>query len=202
MEERDAGDVSFASNVAGAPLEVVLGQYQNSLAAYEQTHRQMNTLVSKLQKKVGRNTNGWWSGKRISITLFHFLLCTFACVNPNEIDGASNHSVAANAPFQGYQEILILPSLAWNQIYKLHHLFMLPFRRNISYLPLSHTISNEKIVGFLLSHTKSCEMMDHLTLFFSSKKPISHLLASFFRSISHKWSFLRTVQTTTTIIRT
>lgn len=71
-----------------------------------------------------------------------------------------------------------------------------------SYLPLYHTISNEKIVGFLLSHTKSCEMMDHLTLFFSSKKPISHLLASFFRSISHKWSFLRTVQTTTTIIRT
>ena len=50
----DPGDTSFASvGLAGAPLEVVLSQYQNSLVAYESTHRQLNTLVSKLQKKVG-----------------------------------------------------------------------------------------------------------------------------------------------------
>ena len=48
-----AADTSFSSiGLAGAPLEVVLSQYQNSLVAYESTHRQLNTLISKLQKKV------------------------------------------------------------------------------------------------------------------------------------------------------
>lgn len=52
-----AGNTSVSSvNLAGAPLEVVLGQYQNSLVAYETTHRQLHELVNKLQKKV-KKTN-------------------------------------------------------------------------------------------------------------------------------------------------
>lgn len=52
-----AGNTSVSSvNLAGAPLEVVLGQYQNSLVAYETTHRQLHELVNKLQKKVKKTT--------------------------------------------------------------------------------------------------------------------------------------------------